>query len=103
MQFWCDFTLKNKAFLSFDASALVINRVVPIIISPCFSRRFWLQFPNGRTSAESVLTVLRARFKEVAGKVEETIRQMIDPIALDSWAAQAATCQSLDEFAEALR
>ena len=26
-----------------------------------------------------------------------------DPTALDSWIAQAATCQSLDEFAEAVK
>jgi hypothetical protein len=50
-----------------------------------------------------VLTVLRARFQKVSQEVENAILQMKDPIALESWAAQAATCQSLDEFAEALR
>jgi hypothetical protein len=53
--------------------------------------------------AETVLAVLRARFNRIPKDVERTIRQMIDPIALDSWAAQAATCQSMDEFAEALK
>jgi hypothetical protein len=58
---------------------------------------------EARGKAETVLTVLRARFRRVPKEVEKTIRQMTDPIALDSWAAYAATCQSLDEFATALK
>jgi hypothetical protein len=50
-----------------------------------------------------VLTVLRARFKRVPKDVEQAILAISDPIALESWAAQAATCQSMDEFAEALK
>ena len=50
-----------------------------------------------------VLTVLRARFKRVPKDVEQAILAISDPIALESWAAQAATCETLDEFAEALR
>ena len=53
--------------------------------------------------AEAVLTFLRTRFHRVPKDVEKAIRQMTDPIALDSWTAQAAACQSMDEFAEALR
>ena len=53
--------------------------------------------------AEAVLAVLRARFKKVPKVTESTIRQMNDSIALDSWAAYAATCQSMDEFAESLK
>ena len=53
--------------------------------------------------AETVLTVLRARFRRVPKRVEDTIRQMTDPIAIDSWAEHAATCQSLEEFEKALR
>jgi len=53
--------------------------------------------------AESVLTVLRTRFKKVPKRVEQSVRQITDPTALDSWTAQAATCQSLDEFTEALK
>ena len=49
-----------------------------------------------------VLTVLRARFGKVTKGIEKEIRQISDPIALDSWAAQAATCESLKEFEEAL-
>jgi hypothetical protein len=50
-----------------------------------------------------VLTVLRARFQRVPKDVEKMIRAMTDPIALDSWAAHAATCSSMDEFIRALR
>ena len=50
-----------------------------------------------------VLAVLRARFKKVPKDVEKAILVMTDLIALESWAAQAATCDTLDEFAEALR
>ena len=52
--------------------------------------------------AETVLTVLRAKFQDVPQEVESALRQMRDPIALDSWAAQAATSLSMEEFAEAL-
>jgi hypothetical protein len=52
---------------------------------------------------EAVLTVLRTRFRRIPKDVERAIRQMSDPISLDSWTAQAATCQSMNEFAEALR
>jgi hypothetical protein len=54
------------------------------------------------TSRNMVLTVLRARFKKVPKVIEQAVRRMNDPIALESWAAQAATCLSLDEFADAL-
>ena len=53
--------------------------------------------------AETVLKFLRARFKKIPKSVENTICKMKDPIALDSWAEHAAVCQSIDEFAEALK
>jgi predicted transposase/invertase (TIGR01784 family) len=52
---------------------------------------------------EAVLTVLRTRFHKVPKDVEKAVRQMTDPVALDSWTAHAATCKTMDEFAEALR
>ncbi|MCL2711496.1 MAG: hypothetical protein FWE95_11510, partial [Planctomycetaceae bacterium] len=58
---------------------------------------------EARGKAEAVLTVLRARFRKVPKVTESAIRQMSDPIALDSWAAYAATCQSMDEFVAALK
>jgi len=51
----------------------------------------------------AVLTVLRARFKKVPKGVENAIRGISDSIALESWTAYAATCQSMEEFAEALK
>jgi len=54
------------------------------------------------TARNMIFTVLRARFGKVTKVIEREIRQMNDPIALESWAAQAATCQSLEDFAEAL-
>ena len=58
---------------------------------------------KARGKAEAALAVLRARFKRVPKAVEKAILAMSDPIALESWAAQAATCQSMDEFANALK
>ena len=52
--------------------------------------------------AETILAILRARFRRVPKECESAIRQMTDPIALDSWAVHAATCQSMNEFAQAL-
>jgi len=54
------------------------------------------------TARNMVLTVLRARFGKVTKGIEKEIRQISDPIALASWAAQAATSESLKEFEEAL-
>ena len=56
-----------------------------------------------RGKIEAVLTVLRTRFRRVPKDVEKAIRQMSDPIALDSWTALAVVCKSMDEFAEAVR
>ena len=52
------------------------------------------------TGRDMVLTVLRARFEKVPKRIEQAVRRMNDPIALKSLAADAATCQSLDEFAQ---
>jgi len=59
---------------------------------------------EGKTEAgrNMVLAVLRARFKTVPKRIEKGVCAISDSIALESWAAQAATCQSLDEFAKAL-
>ena len=55
------------------------------------------------SKADTVMVVLRARFSKVPKKVESTIRQISDPIVLDSCAAQAATCHTIEEFGEALK
>jgi hypothetical protein len=53
--------------------------------------------------AEAILIVLRERFKKVPKATEIAIRQLRDPVALDSWTAYAASCQSMDEFVAALK
>jgi len=52
-------------------------------------------------SKGTLLKILRARFKRVPRDVENTISKMTDPVALDSWAVHAATCESMNEFATA--
>jgi hypothetical protein len=51
----------------------------------------------------TLLKILRAKFKRVPRDVENAIHKMTDPVALDSWAVHAATCESMNEFAEAIR
>jgi DNA polymerase III psi subunit len=60
---------------------------------------------EGKTEAkaEAVLIVLRERFKKVPKITENAIRQLRDPVALDSWTAYAASCQSMDDFVAALK
>jgi hypothetical protein len=52
--------------------------------------------------AKSVLTVLQTRFKKVPKGIEKAVCKITDPVALQSWVAFAASCQSLEEFAEAI-
>jgi hypothetical protein len=49
------------------------------------------------------LTFLRARFNEVPQSIADSLRQRTDAVALESLVVLAATCASLDEFAEALK
>jgi len=55
---------------------------------------------EAREKAGTLLKILRKRFTKVPRDVENTIRKMTDPVALDSWAEHAATCESMDEFAQ---
>jgi hypothetical protein len=63
----------------------------------------WKAEEKTNTGREMVLTVLRARFMNIPNEVEEAILTISDPTALKSWAAHAATCQTISEFAEALK
>ena len=58
---------------------------------------------EARGKIEALLIILRARFRRVPADTEKEIRQMTDPIALDSWTVHAATCASMDEFVQALK
>ena len=66
-------------------------------------------YSNGKIEGKAeqgrntLLKILRARFRKVPRDVESVIRSMVDPVALDSWAVHAATCQSMDEFAQSIR
>jgi len=51
----------------------------------------------------TVLTFLRARFKNVPKDIEVAVRAMTDLTALESLAVHAETCESLNEFAEVLK
>jgi hypothetical protein len=53
--------------------------------------------------ADTLLKILRGKFNKVPKETERAINRMTDPVALDSWAVHAATCQSIEEFTEALR
>ena len=65
------------------------------------AEKLWVE-GGTEASRKIVLTVLRARFHNVPQEVENAIRQISDPIALESWVALAATSLSTEEFAEAL-
>ena len=58
---------------------------------------------EARGEAKMLLKILRARFQQVPKNVEKLIQSMTDSVALDSWAQHAATCQSINEFAKAIR
>jgi predicted transposase/invertase (TIGR01784 family) len=51
---------------------------------------------------DAVLDVLQGRFKRVPKKIENAVRKKRDTIALKSLVIDAATCQTLDEFATTL-
>ena len=52
---------------------------------------------------ETLLAILRKRFGRVPRETEKAVRSMSDPVALESWAVEAATCASLADFVKALR
>ena len=58
---------------------------------------------EAKGKADTLLKILRAKFDKIPKATEQAISQMTDPIALDSWAIHAATCQSMEEFAQALK
>jgi hypothetical protein len=62
----------------------------------------WKAEGKAQQGRSMVLAVLGARFKNIPDEVERAILAITDPVALESWAAHAATCQSVEEFAEAL-
>ena len=58
---------------------------------------------EAKWKADTLLKILRGKFDRVPKETEKAINKMTDPVALDSWAIHAATCQSMEEFAKALK
>ena len=50
-----------------------------------------------------VLAILEVRFNDIPKETKDTVQSMTDPTALESLVEHAKTCNSLDEFAEAIR
>jgi len=79
------------------------------VIRTIFEEKYDIGYSEGKTDGKAeqgkntLLKILRARFHKVPRDVEKLIKSMTDPVALDSWAVHAATCQSMNEFAEAIR
>jgi len=53
--------------------------------------------------AETVLTLLRAKFRRIPKEIEKSVCQMINPIALDSLAVYVLHCDTMDEFVAAIK
>ena len=58
---------------------------------------------EAKWKGESVLTILRTKFTKVPKGIEKSIRQMNDPIALESLTVHAVHSKTLDEFTTALQ
>ena len=71
-----------------------------------FSEGVALGLARGKAEGEAkgkVLAILEVRFNKIPKGIEESIRSMVDLVALQSLVEHAKTCKSLKEFAEALR
>jgi hypothetical protein len=56
-----------------------------------------------KTGQNMVLVALRAKFKKIPKHIETAIRQMSDSIALESLMYDVIECQTINEFAKALK
>jgi len=56
-----------------------------------------------KISIHNILKLLRLRFNRVSHAIEEELNSRTDLIALESLFELAAQCNSLDEFADALK
>ncbi|MDR1963147.1 MAG: DUF4351 domain-containing protein, partial [Planctomycetaceae bacterium] len=63
----------------------------------------WQAEGKAETWRNAVLAALRKKFTIVPEHIETVIRQMSDPIALESLHSYALDSQTLDEFADALK
>ena len=51
---------------------------------------------------EDIFAILKKRFKRVPSETKKSLAGMNDPVALESLVVHAATCTSLDDFADSL-
>ena len=58
---------------------------------------------EARNGRNMLLAFLREKFNKIPKDVETAIRKMTDSTAMESWAQHAATCQTMNEFAKAIR
>ncbi|MDR0704123.1 MAG: Rpn family recombination-promoting nuclease/putative transposase [Planctomycetaceae bacterium] len=60
---------------------------------------------EGKTEAgqNMVLAALRKKFRKIPNRIETAIRNMSDPIALESLISDVIECQTLDEFENVLK
>ena len=105
---WCYLVCSAKYMERYEELQEVISRVMEVESMPTMFEKWtaerrveWEAKAKAEGKAETVLAVLRTKFAKIPNEVENAISQMTDPIALDSWAVQAAICQSMDEFVEA--
>ncbi|GHT13578.1 hypothetical protein FACS1894170_09730 [Planctomycetales bacterium] len=58
---------------------------------------------EARGKRDTIVAILRRRFKRVPKALETAIRQLNDPVVLESFAVEAAVCNSLAEFEKGLK
>ena len=63
----------------------------------------WEARGEAKAGRDYILAILREKFNCIPTDTEQAILAMSDPIALKSWAVQAATCYSIEEFSEAVK
>jgi hypothetical protein len=75
------------------------------MIKTIFDEKYDTGFSEGQVDKgrEMLLKILRSKFNKIPKDVEKTISKMNDPVSLDSWAEHALACQSMAEFAQAVR
>ena len=54
------------------------------------------------SKVESIHSILVERFERIPSDVRKTLEKMSDPVALESLVVHAATCTSLEDFADSL-
>ena len=75
----------------------IVNKEEAHKMAQTTAEKLWVE-GGAETGRNMVLAFLRGRFGTVPKDIEEAIRQMNDPIALESLAVRTASCTTLAEF-----